>query len=124
MRTSMALSVGSTSGMVTGFSCRALARNAGSCKGMTGSLPGRNDGARNDGAPHRLCPPSTELRVTAFVVHANHCYLDAVIELIDRELLADDGSPCVRVRIDRWMVELIATTVETKRPSMIRAFVR
>jgi sulfur transfer protein SufE len=30
----------------------------------------------------------------------------------------------VRVRIDRWLVELISEYVESRRPSEIRAFVR
>jgi hypothetical protein len=50
--------------------------------------------------------------------------LASVIESIDGELLADTGGPYVRVRIDRWMVELIAEFVESERPSDIRAFVR
>ena len=50
--------------------------------------------------------------------------LESVVESIDGELLADTGGPYVRVRIDRWLVELIADSVETGRPSDIRAFVR
>ena len=50
--------------------------------------------------------------------------LDAVVEAIDGELLADTDGPYARVRIDRWMVELIAEHVESPRPSRIRAFVR
>ena len=34
--------------------------------------------------------------------------LASVVESVDGELLADTGGPYVRVRIDRWMVELIA----------------
>ena len=50
--------------------------------------------------------------------------LASIIESIDGELLADTGGPYARVRIDRWMVELIAEFVESDRPSHIRAFVR
>ena len=50
--------------------------------------------------------------------------LGSVVESIDGELLADTDGPYVRVRIDRWMVELIAEFVESERPSVIRAFVR
>lgn len=50
--------------------------------------------------------------------------LASVVEAIDGELLADTGGPYARVRIDRWMVELISEFVESERPSDIRAFVR
>ena len=50
--------------------------------------------------------------------------LASVVESIDAELLADTAGPYARVRIDRWMVELIAEFVESQRPSDIRAFVR
>ena len=41
--------------------------------------------------------------------------LGSVVELIDGELLADTGGPYARVRIDRWMVELISEFVESER---------
>ena len=50
--------------------------------------------------------------------------LDGIVESVDRELLADTGGPYARVRIDRWMVELIEEVVESRRPSEVRAFVR
>lgn len=60
--------------------------------------------------------------MTAF--QAYDVMLASVIDAIDGELLADTGGPYARVRIDRWMVELIAEFVESERPSDIRAFVR
>lgn len=35
-----------------------------------------------------------------------------------------DDEPSVRVRVDRWIVELIAELVESRKASPIRAFVR
>jgi len=37
---------------------------------------------------------------------------------------AEYHEPSVRVRVDRWIVEVIAEFVESRKPSHIRAFVR
>lgn len=55
---------------------------------------------------------------------ASEHLLESVIEAVDGELLADTGGPYARVRLDRWMVDLIAQCVPSPRPSEIRAFVR
>lgn len=62
-------------------------------------------------------------RMTVSLLATKH-YLDGLIDAVDGELLADDGGPFVRVRLDRWIFELIGEYTDLGRPSEIRAFVR